>query len=142
MLNSLASSVIFKAFRCMPLAISAIFFYWLASLVLFTVFFFNHWTPLALADFFFFILVGAVWRLSLFRPLCLTVERPLFYTPFFFKLLNAPLSRSSILNFLTLVRPLLYPHFWTSLLFLQFLFIYFFKKLRRSTDVLYVQVRN
>lgn len=75
----------------MPLAISAIFFYCWASLALFTVFF-----KLLNASCFIrllFILVGAVWRLSLFRPLCLTVERPLFYTPFFFQTIErAPFS--------------------------------------------------
>lgn len=110
----------------MPLAISAIFFYCWASLALFTVFFLNFWTPLALSDFCFYTSGRCLTSLA-FSTIVSDCWTPLvLYAIFFFKLLNAPLSRSSILIFLTLVRPLPYPHFWTSLLFLQFLFIFFF----------------
>lgn len=126
----------------MPLAISAIFFLLLGVPCFIHCFFLNYWTPLALSDFCFYTSGRCLTSLA-FSTIVSDCWTPLvLYAIFFFKLLNAPLSRSSILKFLTLVRPLPYPHFWTSLLFLQFLFIYFFFKLRPSTDVLYVQVRN
>lgn len=109
----------------MPLAISAIFFL-LLGVPCFIRCFFNYWTPLALSDFCFYTSGRCLTSLA-FSTIVSDCWTPLvLYAIFFFKLLNAPLSRSSILNFLTLVRPLLYPHFWTSLLFLQFLFIYLF----------------
>lgn len=110
----------------MPLAISAIFFLLLGVPCFIHGYFLNYWTPLALSDFCFYTSGRCLTSLA-FSTIVSDCWTPLvLYAIFFFKLLNAPLSRSSILNFLTLVRPLPYPHFWTSLLFLQFLFIYFF----------------
>lgn len=99
------------------------FTYWRS--LLYSLFFFNYWTPLALSDFF-FILVGAIWRPSLFRPLCLTVERPLFYTPFFSNYCTRPFL--DLPFFLTIVCPLLYPPFLDVLaLYAIFFYLFFFK---------------